>query len=219
MLDVVDGHRTYRRGDEDVVALRGVDFTLSPHEYVALVGPSGSGKSTLLLVLAGWESLDVGTVGVTTGDARRSPADLSWDELAVVPQALGLLDDLTVFENVTLPARLGRRPIGDDHVAGLMDYLDIEKLRNARATETSLGEQQRTAVARALSLRPSILLADEPSTHQDAAHGAQVFAALREAADAGCGVLVATHDPDGLRLADRVVTITDGRIKSDVRAR
>jgi ABC-type lipoprotein export system ATPase subunit len=216
-LRVKGGHRTYVRGDERVHALRGVDVEIHAGEFVVLKGPSGSGKSTLLLVLAGWEHLDEGAVEVADADTVRQPMELDWDRLGFVPQALGLLDDLTAEENVMLPARLGRRPTnpdaGDGHPRALMKCLDIERLKLSISNELSLGEQQRVAVARALVLRPAVVLADEPSTHQDAAHAAAVFASLRRAADAGAAVVVATHDPDGLRYADRVLTMSDGELR------
>jgi ABC-type lipoprotein export system ATPase subunit len=211
-MRVAAGFRTYRRGDERIAALQAVDLDLVGGEFVALTGPSGSGKSTLLLVLSGWETLDSGLVEVSAGAGARVPADLQWAELSVVPQALGLIDDLTVDENVNLPARLARRFVDGSHVATLFESLDIEKLRHARANELSLGEQQRVAVARALVLQPAVVLADEPSTHQDADHGRSVFEALRRAADGGAVVVVASHDPDGLSYADRVLTMADGRL-------
>jgi putative ABC transport system ATP-binding protein len=215
-LRIADGHRTYLRGDEKVRALRGVDVELSGGAFAALRGPSGSGKSTLLLVLAGWEHLDAGSVEVFDGANHHRPADLGWDRMGIVPQSLGLLDDLTVEENVMLPARLSRRSsnpdAGDGYPRSLMESLDIERLKRSMANELSLGEQQRVAVARALALRQPIVLADEPSTHQDAEHGAAVFRALRAAADAGAVVVVATHDPDGLAYADRVLTMSDGEL-------
>ncbi len=211
-LRVVAGFRTYRRGDEAVAALRAVEIDVVGGEFATVTGPSGSGKSTLLLVLAGWETLDRGVVEVSNGAEARVPADLQWAELAVVPQALGLIDDLTVDENVNLPARLARRDANMAYIADLFESLDIEKLRHARANELSLGEQQRVAVARALVLQPAVLLVDEPSTHQDARHGRAVFEALRRAADTGAVVVVASHDPEGLRYADRVLTMADGRL-------
>jgi ABC-type lipoprotein export system ATPase subunit len=223
---LVAARRSYRRGDEEVHALRGVELELDAGGLYALTGPSGSGKSTLLLVMAGWEHLDSGVVEVVdvfVGGGSQAPARLQWDQLSVVPQALGLLDDLTVAENVLLPARLGRRapgahPTDDDHISSLFESLDIERLRFARANELSLGEQQRVAVARALVLHPIVVLADEPSTHQDADHGRAVFEALRGAADRGAIVVVASHDPEGLRYADRVLAMSDGELSEIARS-
>ena len=102
--------KTYTRGDERVHALREVSLDLHPGELVALVGPSGSGKSTLLNVLCGWERPDDGHAGLDRGAGRRVPPDrLPWGRLAIVPQALGLLEDLSVEENILLPARLTGR--------------------------------------------------------------------------------------------------------------
>jgi ABC-type lipoprotein export system ATPase subunit len=227
-IRLVGARRSYRRGDEEVHALRGVDLELDAGGLYALTGPSGSGKSTLLLVMAGWEHLDNGVVEVVEGAesvgaaSSHAPARLQWDQLSVVPQALGLLDDLTVAENVLLPARLGGRsrdayPANDDHISSLFESLDIERLRFARGNELSLGEQQRVAVARALVLHPIVVLADEPSTHQDADHGRAVFEALRGAADRGAIVVVASHDPEGLRYADRVLAMSDGELSEIAR--
>jgi ABC-type lipoprotein export system ATPase subunit len=203
--------KTYRRGAERVHALRGIDLALFPGELVALVGPSGSGKSSLLGVLAGWEPPDAGQL-TWAASGRGAPG---WAELATVPQALGLLDDLSVRENVALPVRLGlgRRRAGEGHTEELLGLFGLAELADRSPSETSLGQQQRAAVARALVLTPQLVLADEPSAHQDAAWVHDVFAALRQVVhDRGAACLVATHDPDALRFADRVLHLADGEL-------
>ncbi len=216
-LRIAGGNRTFVRGDERVRALRDVDLDLRGGEFVALRGPSGSGKSTLLLVLAGWERLDTGVAAVVDERGSRAPTDLDWSRMGIVPQSLGLMTDLTAQENVMLPARLTKRPTNPDAAGGyprvVMNNLDIEKLKNSMSGELSLGEQQRVAVARAIVLRQPIVLADEPSTHQDADHGAAVFAALRSAAEQGAIVIVATHDPAVLDYTDRILTMSDGELR------
>ena len=208
--------KSYRRGAERVHALREVSLALYPGELVALVGPSGPGKSSLLGVLAGWEAPDAGQL-VWSPALSGSGADLPWSELAMVPQALGLLDDLSVRENVALPLRLGR-PDGRDgagrgRTEELLDQFGLGELADRSPSETSLGQQQRAAVARALVCGPQLVLADEPSAHQDAAWVADVFAALRHATHERSGAcLVATHDPDALRFADRVLSLVDGTL-------
>ncbi|MGH3319327.1 MAG: ABC transporter ATP-binding protein [Streptosporangiaceae bacterium] len=200
--------RAYERGAERVQALRDVDLALHPGEMLGLVGPSGSGKSTLLFVLAGWEPPDTGRV-VSGSSLSRSAAELPWGELAVIPQALGLLDDLTIEENVELPARLaGRRDGG--RLARLLDLLDLDRLADRRPGETSLGEQQR-AVARALLLHPPIVLADEPTTHQDSVRTERVLVALRTVVlERDAAVVVGTHDERVLAYVDRVAELRDG---------
>ena len=203
--------KTYRRGAERVHALRGIDLALFPGELVALVGPSGSGKSSLLGVLAGWEPPDAGQL-TWAASGRGAPG---WAELATVPQALGLLDDLSVRENVALPVRLslGRRRATEGRTEELLGLFGLAELADRSPSETSLGQQQRAAVARALVLTPQLVLADEPSAHQDAAWVHDVFAALRQVVhDRGAACLVATHDPDALRFADRVLYLADGEL-------
>jgi ABC-type lipoprotein export system ATPase subunit len=205
--------KTYRRGAERVHALRGVELALYPGELVALVGPSGSGKSSLLGVLAGWEPPDAGELTWAVPTAGSGPA---WSELATVPQALGLLDDLTVRENVALPVRLslGRRRATEGRTEELLGLFGLAELADRSPSETSLGQQQRAAVARALVLTPQLVLADEPSAHQDAAWVHDVFAALRQVVhDRGAACLVATHDPDALAFADRVLHLADGELR------
>lgn len=207
---LVGVHKAYLRARERVPALRGIDLTVDRGEVVALMGPSGSGKSTVLMILAGWETPDAGEV-VLFGDEGQART-LSWSDVGVVPQGLGLLDDLSVRDNVTLSIRLAAGRADAPRVDDLMVGLDLEEFADRRPSEISLGQQQRIAVARALGLRPRIVLADEPTTHQDAGHADLVFAVLRAAADAGAAVVVATHDPAGTRRADRVLPMADGQI-------
>jgi ABC-type lipoprotein export system ATPase subunit len=204
--------KRYRRGAEWVHAVAGVDLALFPGELVALVGPSGSGKSSLLGLLAGWEPPDAGELAWAPAAAEGAPG---WSELATVPQALGLLEDLTVRENVALPVRLrlGRRRATEGRTEELLGLFGLAELADRSPSETSLGQQQRAAVARALVLTPQLVLADEPSAHQDAAWVHDVFAALRQVVhDRGAACLVATHDPDALRFADRVLHLADGQL-------
>jgi ABC-type lipoprotein export system ATPase subunit len=204
--------KRYRRGAEWVHAVAGVDLALFPGELVALVGPSGSGKSSLLGLLAGWEPPDAGELAWAPAAAGGAPG---WSELATVPQALGLLEDLTVRENVALPVRLrlGRRRATEGRTEELLGLFGLAELADRSPSETSLGQQQRAAVARALVLTPQLVLADEPSAHQDAAWVHDVFAALRQVVhDRGAACLVATHDPDALRFADRVLHLADGQL-------
>ena len=181
VVDARGLEKSYLRGDERVHALREVALVLHPGELVALVGPSGSGKSTLLNVLCGWEKPDGGSMRWTVELAGTSPDRLPWGRLAIIPQALGLLDDLTVAENILLPARLtGRlaelRPRADE----LMESLGIAHLAARYPKQTSLGEQQRCAASRALLLSPTLLLADEPTAHQDSGWTDAIFARFRE---------------------------------------
>jgi ABC-type lipoprotein export system ATPase subunit len=212
--------KTFTRGTEAVHALDGVDLGVAAGELVALVGPSGSGKSTLLALLCGWETADSGTLTYAGRLADRPPASLGWPELALVPQALGLVPDLSLADNVLLPARLrgalGRKSSGDDEArerAGqLLADFGIAHLADRYPHQASLGEQQRVAVARALLLRPAVLLADEPTAHQDRGHADRLLEALTAQAREGSAVLIATHDEIAWSRADRVMSMRDGRL-------
>jgi putative ABC transport system ATP-binding protein len=205
--------KTYRRGDERVHALRGVILQLHAGELVALVGPSGSGKSTLLNVLCGWEHPDAGRLDWTDRLAALPPERLPWGDLAIIPQALGLLEDLTVEENVLLPARLtGRLAELRPRAAELLSALGIAHLADRYPRQTSLGEQQRCAASRALLLSPTLLLADEPTAHQDAGWTDALFTEFRTLLRHGGACLIATHNPETWGYADRVLVMHDGEL-------
>jgi ABC-type lipoprotein export system ATPase subunit len=203
----------YHRGVETVAALAGVDLQVDAGEFVALVGPSGSGKSTLLALLCGWEAADAGRLAYSGPLADRRPETFGWPDLALVPQALGLVADLSLADNVLLPARLrGALAAEDERARGLLADFGLGHLADRYPHQASLGEQQRVAVARALLLRPSVLLADEPTAHQDRDHADRLLDAVTEAARAGSAVLVATHDEQAWARADRVLSMRDGRV-------
>jgi putative ABC transport system ATP-binding protein len=168
-------------------------------ELGAIVGRSGSGKSTLLMLLGGWLRPDAGEL--TAGTA--------WDELAYVPQRFGLVPELTVRENVDLPARLG-------HAGGAtgewLERLALGELGERYPNEISIGQQQRVAVARALCVHPRVLLVDEPTSHQDGASAERVWRALARAAAEGTACLVATHEPDATKRAHLAWHIDGGRL-------
>ena len=215
VLEVVDVSKSYRRGDEVVHALDRVSLTLGSGELVGLVGRSGSGKTTLLNVVAGWERPDSGTID-RAGSAEDVPG---WDELAVVPQKLGLFDELTVRENLEYPARLrGRLAELGDRIEELMDNLAIAHLAERYPKETSLGEQQRAAAARALVLSPRLVLADEPTGHQDAVSERRVLEAFGRAAADGASCLIATHNVSLAPRLDRVLDMADGRLNGSAAA-
>ena len=208
--------KAYKRGPERVVALSSATFTLNGGELVALVGPSGSGKTTLLNLIAGWEDPDSGHVEWCPDPAARMHK-LGWADIAIVPQRLGLVEELSVEENVGLPLRFDSGAGRDDAgaVATWLERFGLSDLGTRLPHEASLGEQQRTALARALVRRPRLLLADEPTGHQDEGWASGVLAALRTACDEGTTVLMATHDTEHLALVDRVLRIADGHLTAD----
>ncbi len=208
-LEVVDLTKSFVRGSERVEAVRNVSFQLRAGEVVGLTGPSGSGKTTLLNVLCGWEQPESGVMRFE--GEQQSPAALMWNRIAIVPQDLALFEELTIGDNVRLPIRLGKGDgPPDDEVDTLMDELGILHLAPRLPQEASLGEQQRTSLARAMVLGPSLLLADEPTGHQDEGWTKAVMIAIRTLAEQGTATLVTTHDPDAMEYLDRQFAMRDG---------
>jgi putative ABC transport system ATP-binding protein len=169
-----------------------------------------------LNVIAGWERPTEGQVRWRDGVDPQAPP---WSSVAVVPQKLGLMEELTVEENIAYPARLdGTLEERSDTIEELIGELGIGELRSRYPREASVGEQQRTAIARALAIPTSVLLADEPTAHQDTVSAERVFSALRRAAHEGTAVIVATHNPEVVRHLDRVLTMADGRLSEGPRS-
>jgi putative ABC transport system ATP-binding protein len=201
VVRLADVSKRYHRGREVVTAVDHVTLDLSSRSMIALVGPSGSGKTTLLNLIVGGDEPDHGLI-------EGPPGRADWSQLTIVPQTLGLLPELTMGENVGLPLRLGASCAAD--VGAVMEFLGIGALADRPPEETSLGEQQRAAVARALVTTPALLVADEPTSHQDEANTDRVTDALAGAASAGSCVFVATHDSRMLDRCDLVLRMTDG---------
>lgn len=207
LLTIETLSKTYERGPESVHALRGVDLELMPGELVALVGRSGSGKTTLLNIIAGWEEPTAGTL--LWDVAGTIPTD--WADVAVVPQRLGLLEELTVRENVELPF-LKARELPATFIDEMLGDLGLTALAERYPWEISIGEQQRTAVGRALVVGPRLLLLDEPTGHQDPGSAERLMERVRVETARGTCCVVATHSRETVTYADRVIGIEDGLV-------
>lgn len=220
MISLRDVHRRYDAGP---AALDGVSLTVWAGEALAILGPSGSGKSTVLNLIAGLDRPSAGTVVVNgvrvdtlseAGSARHRRASIG-----MVFQFFNLLDDLTVRDNVVLPAQLAGMARTEAHrrARDLLEALGIDRHSRAYPGRLSGGERQRVAVARALMNRPPVLLADEPTGALDTAAGADVAALLRDLNADGQTMVVVTHD-DHLASActTRTVELVDGRVTADV---
>jgi ABC-type lipoprotein export system ATPase subunit len=202
--------KSYRRGPETIHAVVDGTLDLGHGEVGALVGRSGSGKSTLLALLAGLQDPDAGEIRYALSAA--APAKLPWRELAFLPQRFGLLPELSVRENVEYPARLMGGPL--DRAEVLLERFGLAELADRPPQETSIGQQQRTALARALVLGPAVLLADEPTSHQDAGWRDAVWQLLVEASASGTACLIATHEEEIAVYATRVWQIDSGVVGS-----
>jgi ABC-type multidrug transport system ATPase subunit len=194
---------THTRGATRV--LDGIDLSLDGAVLTVLAGRSGSGKSTLCHLVAGVMAPTAGRVEVA---GRSVPPAPDWATVSLLPQRLALEPELTVAENVMLSAGIRGRPLA----SSLLDQLGLAAIAARPARETSLGEQQRTALARALALGPAVAVLDEPTAHQDDEHVRLVLEALAAAVASGTLALVATHDQRVIDVADTVVRLSSGRI-------
>ena len=209
VLRMAGVRKAFRTTAGDLTVLDGVDLAVGPGEIVAIAGRSGSGKTVLLTLAAGWDPPDAGTVELPGGAGPPT-----WRDLAVVPQSLGLLDELTVEENIALPRRLDGARAGPD-VAELAGRLGLGHLLDRLPSEVSLGERQRAALARAAALAPRLLVADEPIAHQNQAWAEAVMAVIADLTAGGTACLLATHNELAFAAADRVLRLVDGRIEPD----
>ena len=216
---VVEAHELYRffhAGDDEAFALRGVSLTVGSGELVAVVGPSGSGKSTLLACLAGLDEPDGGYVTVDGNRITRRPepvrASLRARFIGMLLQSGNLVQHLTVAQNVALAGRLGEA----DHVdsTSLLRSVGLESRVHSHPSTLSGGESARAGLAVALANDPPLLLADEPTGEVDSETEQVVLKLLRARAQTGKAVLVVSHSEHVARAADRVLTVTDGRLTS-----
>lgn len=208
-------YRFYRAGDEEVLALKGVSVSLAAGELTAVVGPSGSGKSTLLNLLSGLDEPSGGTVRVGGERMSHRPepvrARLRGRQIGILRQSDNLLAHLTVGANVDLAARL-QHTKGDRHA--LLEAVGISGRASALPHQLSGGEAARAGLAVALAADPPVLLADEPTGELDGDSERSVLSLLRDRADRGGAVLVASHSPAVRRMADRVIELADGVLVS-----
>ncbi len=218
-MSLRDVTKVYGTGDAAVHALRGIDLDIGSGELVVVLGPSGSGKTTLVNIIGGIESITEGRVTVAGEDiSGRSPADLSGfrrDHVGFVFQFFNLIPTLTARENIEVIVELTGK--GDKaRVPGLLDAVGLADRADNFPAQLSGGQQQRVALARALATDPDILLADEPTGALDLATGRQILELLQALHREGRTVIIVTHNASVARIADRVITVVDGRI-TDVR--
>lgn len=221
MIHIEGIKRTYAVDGQSIPALDGVDLHIRRGEHVAITGASGSGKSTLLNILGCLDRPDAGRYRLEDADV----ADMDDDALSelrnrrigFVFQSFHLLPRLTVLENVLLPLRycLDLVPGVDAHARDLLSRVGLADRMAHRPQQLSGGQQQRAAIARALVLRPALLLADEPTGNLDSRTAADVLALFGELNREGQTVVLVTHDQDVAERAARRVRMRDGKVDHD----
>ncbi len=218
LLTAIKLNKTVQVGDQSLSIIKDVGIHVNAGEFVVIMGKSGSGKSTLLGLLAALDYPDSGSVEL----AGQILSSLDEDALAVIRQrdmgfvfqSFHLLPTLTVAENIAFPLDIARRP-NKARVDKLIEAVDLGHRRNSLPNQLSGGEQQRTAVARALVSQPKIVFADEPTGNLDEQNANQVMQLLLDLRQqVGSALVVVTHDAALAEMADRVITMHDGRIIS-----
>ncbi|WP_442604185.1 ABC transporter ATP-binding protein [Paenibacillus sp. KN14-4R] len=213
--------KVFGKGDNVVTALRDITLSISKGEVVAIVGASGSGKSTLLHIMGGLETPTTGIVEVEGEPIYALPdeslAIFRRRKVGFIFQAYNLVPILNVRENIELPVLLDHEKVDQAYFQDIITLLGIQDKIRAYPSDLSGGQQQRVSIARALIHRPSFILADEPTGNLDSKKSSEIMELLRITAKRYNQTLVIiTHDPRVAEQANRIITIEDGTIKSDL---
>lgn len=217
ILRVENLTKVYGSGNNKVVALDNVSFSVEKGEFVSIVGASGSGKSTLLHLLGGVDRPTSGKVLINDTDIFK----MNDDELAIfrrrqvglIYQFYNLIPILNVRENITLPLELDNKRVSDEEVDNLIKMLGLDKRSKHLPNELSGGEQQRTSIGRALISRPAIVLADEPTGNLDTKASEEIVSLLKKSnKEMKQTIIMITHNLELAKVADKIIEIADGRI-------
>jgi putative ABC transport system ATP-binding protein len=222
-VELKDVKKTYRAGPIEVPALRGISLRVAPGEFLAIAGPSGSGKTTLLNIIGGLDRADTGEVLVEGNNLQLlSPGELArlrLERLGFVFQAYNLLPVLTALENAEFTLLLQGVQVEQrkERVQKLFAEIGLASLEHRRPGELSGGQQQRVAVARAMVTEPALILADEPTANLDSVTATALLKVMEQLNRAhGTTFVYATHDPQVMERARRLIRLHDGQIASDV---
>lgn len=217
ILRVENLTKVYGSGNNKVVALDNVSFSVEKGEFVSIVGASGSGKSTLLHLLGGVDRPTSGKVLINDTDIFK----MNDDDLAIfrrrqvglIYQFYNLIPILNVRENITLPLELDNKRVNDEEVDNLIKMLGLDKRSKHLPNELSGGEQQRTSIGRALISRPAIVLADEPTGNLDTKASEEIVSLLKKSnKEMKQTIIMITHNLELAKVADKIIEIADGRI-------
>lgn len=221
MLEVKDLKKVYNTGVIEFEALRGINLLVEKGEYVSIMGPSGSGKSTLMNILGCLDRLTAGQYILNGNDVSNMDdnelAEVRNREIGFVFQAFNLLPRLTSLENVELPMVYAGVPLKERKTRAkeAMDIVGLGDRMEHKPNELSGGQRQRVAIARSIVMKPSVLMADEPTGNLDTASSIDIMRIFQELNENGTTLLMVTHEPDIAQYTKRIVKVRDGLIIDD----
>lgn len=221
-LKIQDVCKVYGKGESQVTALDHVSLTIEKGDFTAIVGSSGSGKSTLLHAIAGVDKPTGGKIFLEGQDIyaqnNERLAVFRRRQVGLIYQFHNLIPTLNVVENITLPILMDRRRVNQERLNDLLQLLGLQERKKHLPNQLSGGQQQRVAIGRALMNAPAVMLADEPTGALDSRNGQEIIRLLKESHDLYQQTLIiVTHDENIALQADRVITISDGRVVRDER--
>jgi putative ABC transport system ATP-binding protein len=219
IIEVVHVYKSFQLAESTVEVLKNVNLEVEKGEFISIMGPSGSGKSTLLYLMGGLDKVSAGSICVNGVEMQmlndEAESRMRRNDIGFVFQAYNLIDNLTLEENIMLPALLEGKKRKDvaKKAEELMEIVGILKRRHHTPKELSGGEQQRTAIARALINDPAILFADEPIGNLDSKSGKEILELLRKInKDKGITILMVTHSEESTHYGKKVIRLKDGEI-------
>jgi len=211
--------KIYKTGDENTVAVDGIDLTVKKGEFVAIMGASGSGKSTLMHILGLLDKPSSGKYFLAGEDVSKlnsgKQAKIRNQEIGFVFQQFNLLPRTTVLDNVLLPTIYGQVPNARERAREIIENVGLGDRMMHRSNQLSGGQIQRVAVARALITDPTIILADEPTGNLDTKKSREIMNLFQEINEQGKTLVIITHETDIAKYAKRIIMLTDGKIVSD----
>lgn len=218
ILSTTGLYKTYLLGMQAVPALRGVDLAVKEGEFLAIMGPSGSGKSTLMHLMGGLDYPTTGSIYFSGTNlavlSKNALAEYRLNKIGFVFQTFHLMPTLTAAENISLPMIFAKMEKNkrEERLAEILEWVGLKDRADHLPSEMSGGEQQRVAIGRALANDPPLILADEPTGDLDSKTGQRILNTLADLNRAGRTIIMVTHDRSSAEMAERIVSIFDGKI-------